>query len=1818
MKIQHSHHIVAVILLFLMSISFKCFGADKPEFKVPDFAYPRQVIEDAGKVLAAADKTPDSGPVRLRALVELLTAQRNIDNDTIFSQPALIENQLKQAGLDDSSKAMLLALEAEVFYKIYSRRRYVYDNVDAPLEPYPSYIATWSGQQFRTRIIELLDSAQSLAGNTSLSRFEAAVEYSPEALLYIPDVASFIRLKKADAYNYFRRPGNDYDVKLKTVLDEAVAASAEASAPYFYWSVRRDSNPETLIKLYKRFETVKAARYVLSEINISSEAEESAEVIDMLTASLKMFPDWYGNGELKNKLNLLSQPTVTIEATSVVAPGESFSVAAKWRYAREIRVGAYKIPVGVSVSSGQKIAKQYREVAFGSLKTDSVRGTTEFPFKFDAPGRYAMVITIDGTTDNSYCQTVEVTPLFPFVVNGCSKAVAGAVDFTTGAPLADVSFSLNSGEKNAKNIFVGKTDRQGLVQFEAPLSKRWRNDRLVIDYKGLNYDFLSSLWVNGMDDERGSSVQNSLLVFTDRPLYHPGDTVCWAVVAAQRRDDGKNPEVLARRRFDVTWLDANDEEVDSVTVESDELGRISGKFVAPKGRLTGYYTIVIDGDGISTSKDVMVSDYKAPVFEAEVTSVRRDIPSPGCVTVEGRARTYSGMPVADADVLLSLKGGYRQRWFAPDTHLADFNVKTDASGGFTVVIPAETFDSGIENVKFTDFVADITVTSKTAETASTSRRFTTGKPYVLTATVPSAVNSDKALNIRPEALNSDGVSTPIALRWEVIAAADSSVVLSGTAEAGKSLAIDVAALPASDYKLRLQPADSALADDFVSADMAFYSFGKGTISTSLPKLFVPDTKVKLAGRKVSVTAGTTAGELYIFSFVRNGKTLAPVKNHRIKSGFTTLNIELPDGFDAEDGQIVLVSILNGNMYQSEVSIELPKEEKVDIVAETFRDKLVPGGLETWRFRLSKGDNALADAGMIATLYDKALDALLHNDMPTSFNFYRFIHRMDISGLNVYPFSDYYALPFKSVEGIELVLPSFRYYGDYNSAGVMMRRYASFKMAKAESASVENDMVEEYEMDLAAPMAEVVALTAEGAADAGTADVPEYRDTEVALAFWRPSLVTDAEGNVDVVFTVPNANTTWQFRTFGWTKALESASFAAEAVASKPVMVQANLPRFLRQGDEARVAATVFNNSDDSLAVTTVAEIFDIESGAVIATVQQTDTLASKASAVVGIDVVAPTDASAIGYRVRSMAGGFADGEQAAVPVLTSAATVIESTEFYLNPGDTKPFEFTVDASADATLTLSYCQNPVWTIVKAMRGISAGESLTSTGLVSRLFSALAARHLVSTNPDIAQALRVWKENPSEDTLVSMLSKNENLKQLMLDSTPWVQAAASQTQRMEMLTSLLDPEANAKAIGDLTEALVKMQMPDGGFKWGGWASESSLWSTESVLMTLGIARSLGMLDESFNTALSKAFAYLQSTLSAMKGVKTDHELALIASFFPEFKQTVGGSAIIRNTVAEVARNWKKDNTGAKAYDVLILKANGRKVEAEAVLASIRQFGVAKPGQGVCFPNVSDIRSYATIIQAYAAMGASAAELDALRQWVIVQAQALDDLGAWNPDYVIAAVMLTGSDWTSVSVAEAVAVNGKPFNPGRVESMTGYFARTLPSDGKTLRISVKPNGVTPSYGSVVSVSKSPAKSVKARPGRDLSIDKRCLVERDGKWVQTDEFALGERVRVQLTIKANRNLEYVSIDDERPASFEPVDQLPGYVYDGALAFYRENSDASTRLFVSWLPKGTYMLTYDMTAASVGTFVSGIATLQSQYAPELTAHSGGSMIVVK
>ncbi len=1800
-------------------------------FKEPDFAYPKTVETQARALLATADRKSgtQAAVTRLRGTLELCAAQAAIDRKAIYAQPAFIAGQA--AKLTGAPQALMLALQAGVLTDIYTSDKWKYDRVDAPAEPLPADVALWSGAQFRAQIDSLLLRAEALALEAPavpLKTYESCISQDAISRRYFPTVADFVLWQ---GYNLSLRCGND-EAEARFRAD-AIARNAAGTDPWFYWT-SIGTNTDDLWKTYKQYYNVEGARYLLGQIGgyVRSDYFNVDVLVDSLNSSLKRFPKWYNNAELRNNVRTLTAARADYEFQSMAAPGQNVDVKVKYEYAKTIEAALYSVASpNTALTSAQIMQRQ--AVSADTYKATATRGNATLRLHVPSAGHYAVIMKVDGKVtgyDFLLC-----TPLMGFTVSGTTDAAAVAVDFTTGMPMADVAVKkLSQGRTPTPGKQIGTTDKNGV--FTWPANEDGMN--VSFAYQGKDYVFDGRLFTAGSRKSE-PRVETQINVLTDRSLYHAGDTVSWAVVAAQRAASYKAaPIALKGKKLNVRFFDANNQLVDSISVTTDSYGRAFGSFVAATDRLTGYYSIrAYTDEGNLGNTRVMVSDFKLPTFEAAITGIERDVPQPGSVRVSGNARTYTGMPVAGATVDITLTGANRWRWFSPAMKLGSFRTSTDADGLFSFDIPVDSLNKS-NGQDYKDFIVKAIVTSATAETAEVTSSFTNGKPYSLQLKdedIKADTSNPVAMTINAFGANGDAASVNV--RWQLGRNDDNDVfggiVAEGTAVTGSPVQMQLADVDAGAYTLRIIPDDAALADTVVQGHIVLYNVTKNRVPSLGSPIFLPESVVTSTGPSVTVSVGIDAPRACLYTVVCSGDRLLPIEPQVLSYGFH--NVEIPTPAMPDNQVLVrLVTVLDGEVNVQAITVKAPAKAKVQLEAESFRDRLVPGSRETWRFRLGKGGKTLPDAAMIATMYNKALETLMPYPYDgLNFFFSRYSPYLRLSYKLVGAMTDSYRANVKYEDGVRWSTPDFRYlYSNimvkedvlYNEAyigasdvteGVSDLSTVRIRGTKAMAKMASADMVEE-----AAVVTEAEAEA--GGANGGAEEKFDYRVAEQLQIFWKPSLVADSKGNIDLVFDMPNAIGSWMFRAMAWTPALESASYIAECMSNKPIMVQPSLPRFLRQGDSAVLPATVYNNSGDDATVETVVELFDLATGKTTSSVKSSDKIAAGSSAVVKIDIEVAADASSVGYRVRSRSGNFSDGEQTAIPVLASSANVAESTEFYLNPGE-KTFSLDISAkeAADASLTLQYCQNPVWTIVKAMRGLSDGGK-TSTGLVGSLFSALAGSYITSTNPAIAQALKEWKANPSEEALVSMLAKNDDLKQLVLNQTPWVSAANSQTARMQALSELLDPEATTAAINKNVASLAKLQQADGGFAWGSWSNRSSEWCTQTVLTTMGIANSLGMLPKdnaALDGMLDKAYSYLQKEATRPNAPKTDESLALIAALYPGKALTPAAREVVRATVADIAKNWRNHGTVAKAYDIIILSANARPALCSEIFESIRQFGVEQPGRGMCFPNVDDIRGYATIIQAYKTMKASDAEIDAMRQWILVRAQAIDNLGAYNPDYVIAAVLLTGSNWTSVAVDPAVKVNGKQIAVTAVERNTGYFTQTLTAKtGKGIKLEIGTNGVTPSYGSVVSIRRMPMSEIAARPGADISIEKRVLVNRAGQWVQTNEFALGERVRVQLTIQTKRDLQYLTVTDERPAAFQPVDQMPGYVWDGGTAFYRENLDAATNLFIGYLPAGSYYITYDMTAATAGSFISGIATAQSQYAPEITAHSGAAAITVK
>lgn len=1797
----------------------------------PDFAYPQTVIADCEKRLSSLDgATGQKADIsRAECLLDIVYARGLVDMQNYFTAPALVDSVARQI-TDPAVRALVRLIDADIYSSIYNASAYRYDQVKTPDQPLPADISEWNGRQFRAVIDSLVNEAvalDSVAGRQPLADFSAVITADAAARYLYPTVYDFIALKASGLTQ-----NGDAAVPMRLAL----ARSPRRSASWFNWQVKLLDNGYTrednLKELYFANKDCEASGIVLMELTnrVSDYKKSFGPIFNALKEYVAAYPQFVFINELENNLNRIGAKSVVLYGYKYVSVGKPFKLAVNYSFTPRAGYIVCKIPEGVSLSEVKDFSKYKIDSYF--IDTDALQGDcdTTLTATLSKPGAYyiapAFSDSISGLKRTGI--TVSAVPFIPFLIEGNAPELC-IMDIEDGHPVADVEVFA---KQKKQTVRLGKSNADGRLKIKKSLIKYSNWSPLTYRKGGFTYtcfDEPSTPRFNENNYQGDDTIRTHAQIFTERALYHPGDSVSWAIMVYESFRNKDCNKVKADYKTVVALYDANQQLVDSVAVTTDSYGRATGRFKIPDGLLTGNYCLQARDAANAKywynyigNKYITVSDFKLKTFKVDIDSVKRDSPSKGEVTIKGRAVTYAGMPVASAKVHAEVSARELYwRSLYPLSSVGNLDTRTDANGCFELILPKSFFKD--EEYKF--FVSLVTVTSADGESVDAQRSFSIGKPYVIYCDGDQKINTDMIATVAVRVIDADDNTVSIPLRWSIKADKEGAAVeASGEFSSDKGLSADFSKLTSDNYKLSFWPIDTALADT-TAVDVALYSIARNTMPESKDAFFIPGSPKITADTDgtFTITVGTTAkGTTYVYSAFNDGSNVTAIGMKEAKYGFHKYSFKLADGYDK--GRVLLYTVRDGEIFDKTYVIERASAPAPVITVSTFRDKLLPGSAERWTLNF-KDKGHPSQGAFVATMYNAALDAMKSYQWGGIVSYFEsptvrcsYPRNFMLSG-RISHADNYY-------QTISIGAPRFDPTIDYYRMS-RLRIRGTKAMAKN---SMAEPMVAEY--DEAVPdLNEMVVVgygvaarsttsagaeVEEGKMDGGAeqTDRPdnfEYREGEVLQAFWKPDLTFDAEGNSVISFTVPDANATWSFRAFAWTKDVSTATLFKEIISNKPVMVTPQLPRFLRAGDKARLIANVFNNSDSTITVTSVVEVFDTNSGTVTRSVTSTDTIAPMASAPVMIEVAADGNASAIGYRVRSTSGRFSDGEQDYIAVMPSTSDVIESDNFYLNPGESD-YSVRLPKGKMESVTLEYNASPAWEVIKQLPALAVCESYTSTGAARRLFGAAVSSGLLKKYPALARAIETWSADSASQALVSRLSQNEDLKTAALTETPWVQAAQSDSERMARLVALLDSKAVSRNMAASIARLKTLKAADGGWRWGEWESKGNAWSTRSTLYSLGQLNAIGMMpaDKELEAMIESAFAFLDS-----KTTKIYPDLALSATLamFPDHELSLRERQIVNATTAYINKEYRKFSTAEKARAAIVLDVFGYKAMARQLMESVAQFGVSSKDKGTSFPSVTNVDSYADLLFAFARIEPQTSAIDGMRQWLVVRGQATSRLGSFDPTRLIAAFEMTGSDWNVSGAALTVTLGGEAVSVGSVEPVTGHLIAQLPTDasGKKLAV-VRDNAAGPVYGAVISRYISASTDVKAVKCDGLSIEKRLTVQRGDRWEYADSLRLGDRVRVLLTIKADRDLEYVTVIDERPASFEPVNQLPGYVFSAGLGFYRENNDTDTRLFVGYMPKGTYQITTEMTVGFAGEFTSGIATVQSSLEPALTAHSSG------
>ena len=1015
-------------------------------------------------------------------------------------------------------------------------------------------------------------------------------------------------------------------------------------------------------------------------------------------------------------------------------------------------------------------------------------------------------------------------------------------------------------------------------------------------------------------------------------------------------------------------------------------------------------------------------------------------------------------------------------------------------------------------------------------------------------------------------------------------------------------------------------------------------------------------------------------------YIQDGKGGIRMEEKEITKGVLPYAIDMPQDKTISYVKLQFQLASYNDVQTQEIRVAVKSETKpLKIETTTFRDKLQPGQKERWSVKVSGNDQEKINAEVLANMYDMSLDQFAVNTYswssyvpPSYFDSYAI-------GNNI--LSKYYNRRVNTLKTKPIFPPSFYWYDGGLGYTRLRGNMAVLESAVEDTAnmkSIEEVVVVSYRIQRktanmaapAAPMAKAAGQEADAVIDSVVAvkedkvKVP-MRQNFNETAFFYPNLKTDEQGNVHFEFTSPEALTQWKVMFLAHTKDARGSVLEKEVVTQKEFSITPNYPRFLREGDEIQLQTKLSNITTQVLSGSAQLQILDAFTNEDISekfglsqltqvtghNFEQAFKLDGNASEMIFWNLKVPNNVSSVVFKIIAKAGNFSDGEQKGIAILPNRMLVTDALPIFVKEGQTKTFTLDALKNSDSkTLsnvsnTLELTTNPIWEIMFALPSLKDDLSLSADVVFNKWFADVIASEIFKSNPRMKQ---VFDEYQAKGLLVSNLEKNQELKQLLLEETPWVLDSKSETEQMQKLARLFDANTMRQSIHSDWEELLQLQNPDGGFSWyRGYPS--------SYYNSLYILKNLGRLNQwlktnvadyqsdSQNEMVSNLIRYVDDQVNTYYRTDKDH---IWNNFVLDYLDTrhywesqyplKGKGATLKAAVIKKAPTAEiKDFTFFGLHRAAMLfDQYGLKNVSKKLMTYLKETSVQSETQGVYWKqNLNDWGWYsvktvnhAGALEAFQKLQPQDMNfIEEMKIWLITQ----KEVNSWDTSRSTAEVIYTilnsGKSWTTPESDKAeITWGGKQLQPQT--QATGYVKQAIVSDQlnrdlSTVTVKKTSPGVVQggvfwqyyedldkikSSETYVSVVKELYKKVKTTNGEELQ-----------KITANTPLKIGDKVTVRMILNTDRNMEFVHIKDMRAAGFEPVDVLSSYQWKNNLGYYQSTKDASTNFYVEVMPKGKYVFEYDYICNAAGTFSNGITTLQNYYAPQMNSHTKGTKVTI-
>lgn len=1326
-------------------------------------------------------------------------------------------------------------------------------------------------------------------------------------------------------------------------------------------------------------------------------------------------------------------------------------------------------------------------------------------------------------------------------------------------------------------------------------------------------------------------------LFTDRAIYRPGQKVHATAVSyiVKKGLDASVPGKSMELKF--ILRDANWKQVAEQKATTDEYGTASVDFELPQGGQTGMYHVSVNNRANSSFR---VEEYKRPTFEITFPKVNEKYTWGDTVVVKASAKTYAGVPVQGAKVEYQVTRRNQLWWWGAGS--AGQLVKTDScvtreDGTFDVEIPLEASLSGKDEADMSDFMriarffnfeVSAIVTDISGESHEGVMSLPLGtKPTILTVNLPKRIEADSLKTVTFAYRNASGMEISSNLKYRI----DKGEWKDAEANAQISMAV----LPSGVHEM-----EAICGQDTLQQKFTLFSIKDTHPMEPTTEWYYQTAKTfPRDGKPVYVQVGSSENGAHIVYSIIAGNKLLEKDAWELGDSIVTL----PFTYKPEYASGVVINysfVKNGECYTRKISIARPlPEKKLNITWKTFRDRLTPGQKEKWTLQITTPDGKPAKAQLMSVLYDKSLDQLADHTWKMSLGFSQWLPDCYWkSNLKYYEMGLSGTYPTKYYDEKELEVDQFD--GKYFSFSAYMQAVELSKLERSSGGTVESVRIQKDELVReeakvmrirGSKMARVGAFAPSvnkvfdvveempqfaggSGSDAGQfLDKVQVRENMTETAFFYPALESDNNGNVAIRFTLPESVTTWKFMGLAHDKEMRNGLLVDEAVAQKTVMVQPNMPRFLREGDKSCIVVKLFNTSDKKVSGNARMQILDAETQKVVWQKTQGYRIDAEGSATISFDVQGLKEGVYIN-KVVAAGNGYSDGEQHYLPVLSDRELVVNTLPITLHQKGEQNFDLSklflnkegkqAKGAEDAKVTVEYTNNPSWLMVKALPAISNPTEEDALSLMAAIYANTLSRHIQKT-------------------------LNVNAKDI--DDASGLASASDTLQ---------------KKVNKYVALLKKLQNKDGSFSWWKGMSGSRYMTTAVAEMMVRLNAIVGR--QSFTASmLSGAIDYLrQQTAREVKAMKEDEakaaqkaarngkayqatpsEMALHYLYIVAMDGTcVKLKAPALNDMDYLLGKLKK-MTGSltiygKAKAAVILALNYDYKTAADYLKSMEEYSVYREDMGRYYDTRKAYYSWrnykipteVAAIEALQALDAQSIAAISSASSAISKQQTIEEMQRWllmskrtqvwdtpvnTVDAVYAFMKGNESNWNKRAENAVLKLDGKLLPMPQDSTTLGYVKTEKVGKASTLSISKKSDYT--SWGAVYAEFKQPLSEI-ASAESGIKV-RRVIVPAESQGRGKAQAKVGEKVKVTLIITADRDYDFVKIVDKRAACLEPVNQLSGYQW--GMECYVSPKDNTTNFYFDRLSKGKHFVEMEYYVDRKGDYQSGSCTAECTYSPE-------------